>query len=370
MKKIKGFMVVGMFAHVAGAAGDFTASEHLEFLLKAEEKWAGGKYTDDVKVYADVAVTQLNRQTARFEELSDSRKDNSVNLTWIKSCGLETSAADLDADVCEISADELESDAQTYEYTLGQKVGFSVDAEKIRTNIYELEEQIAHGILRCDKLLSEWWAKQLLVSYDSFQGPNIPVIQGGKIPNFTWNGTDGWAEIAAGNYNVEIVAALIKMMQLNKINNGFFVEDGGLFIPWKNAGLDSGNLDGKGNDMRTMQIDLNFDMWNFSPAGISQNMFLLDRNAVAMKTYNRYPTAPQVLTGKINQTRYAYPSKILPGVMYDVVYEMACGTNGSPMHKWQFFTKGGIWLNPTACPIAVGEAEYTPTGVYGFKVTA
>lgn len=360
--------VASMYATAFGAAGDFTASQHQEFLLKAEENWTGGKYEDDLKPHVDVALMQLNGQTARFAELDNPAKDNTVSLTWMKTCGIDDSAFDRATDTCTITGVEIESDAKEYEMTLLRKTGFKVNLETVRTNIYEVEEIIAKGFAKADKELSEYWAKQLLVFLNANKGPNIPAINGVVDP-FTWNAGTTETNIPAGSFNIGIVANLIKQQLLNQVNGGWFVNDGSLFEAWTNAGLNSGNLDGKGDDMRLKQIKMGFDMWNFAAAGLTNNMFMVDRNAVAMKTYTRYPSTPQVLGGTINQTRYSMESNILPGVKYDVIHQLSC-VSGKDYHTFQVMTQGGIWLNPESCPQTIGENTYTANGIYAYAKTA
>jgi len=88
-----------------------------------------------------------------------------------------------------------------------------------------------------------------------------------------------------------------------------------------------------------------------------------------MKTYTRYTDTPDEVGGKINQTRYRMKSNILPNTYYDVIYELSC-SGGADFHTFQVMTAGGIWLNPTPCPITVEGTDYTPTGVYSFTKTA
>lgn len=351
-----------------GIAGDFTASTHLEWLLKAEEKWAEGKFRDNLRPHVDSLIKQLTEQTARFTELDNPNKDNVVNLTWLKSCGIETTDLNRATDICDVDGTQLESEGQEYEMTMGQKIGFDIDEEKIRTGTYEFDEQVAHIMLKADKELSEWWNAQLLMAYKSFAGPNIPAINGVAAP-FTWDDAEQTTDIPAGSYNVEIVANLIQQQILNMVETGWYINNGTLFQAWKNAGLNSGNLDGKGNDARTQEIDLTFDMWNFAKAGITEDMFLIDRNAVALKTYTRYTDTPVVKGGTINQTRYRMKSNILPDTYWDVIYTLRCEA-GHDIHTWQFMTAGGIFLNPEPCPTTIGGTEYTPTGVYSFTRTA
>lgn len=354
-----------------GDAGDFTEAQHLAFLLKAEEKWDDGKYADDLQANVDAAVQLLNNQTARFDELDNPAKDNIVNLTWLKYCHLVASDHDR-AEDCDIEGDELSADAKEYELDKGQKFTFSVDQEKVRTGIYEVDEQVAIGLLKADKELSEYIAKQVLISYKAFAGPNIPAIRGLSGP-MSWDGGNTTTNIPAASYNIGIIASLLKQMQLNKVKNGFFVNSGSLFEAWTNAMLNGNNLDGKGDDLRLKQIKLQFDMWNFLEANLTEDMFLVDKSAVALKTYTRYSLKPDIIGGKVGQTRYKMASRLLPGVEFDVIYEVKC-IAGKIKYTWQVSTQFGIWLNPEPCPITINvdgvPTEFTPTGVYSFTKTA
>lgn len=356
------------FAPNFGAAGDFTDSVLLDLQLKAEEMWADGKYTDNLKPHADAAILQLQKQTARFVEFDTPDKDRTANVVWLKMCGGAVTELDRTTDICTISGAEAEVDTLPYEMDIDFKWNFSVDAEKARTNAYGIEEVIAKKIMEADKKMSESWATRLMTKYKAFAGPNIPVIDGSSVP-FTWDAGNTTSNIAAASYNIDIVANLIQQMILNDVDGGYYLNAGQLFQPWMNAGLNSANFDGKGNDARRTQIDMNFDQFSFKRAALTEDMFLLSNSAVAMKTHNRYGIAPQYIGGSINQTRYKVKSNILPNTYWDVIYQLSC-SGGKDIHTWQFMTRGGIWLNPTPCPTTIEGSDYTPTGVYSFTKVA
>lgn len=360
------------FVHSAGAAGDFTASTHRSFLLKAEEMWADGKWKDDNTPHVDSLLMQLSAQTARFQELNDPNKDNSVVVTWLKQCAEETSDLDRSTDICEVEGAQLETDSETYAYDLKQKFSFSVDEEKIRTGVYELDEQVAFGMLRGDKALSEYYNKQLLLAVKAAAGPNIPAING-DVLGITWDAGNNAADIPQSEYNMKIVAKLIKMQQLNQVNAGYYINRGSLFEAFKDAGYDVSNADGKGDGARKADVNMTFDMWNFPKAGLTEDMFLVSNSALAVKTYTRYGDTPVYKAGNINQWRYRMKSNILPGVYYDVIHMLTC-VDGHDVHTFQIMTEGGIFVNPFSCPqtvtIADAETEVTATGVYAFNQVA
>lgn len=363
MKKRFVAFVNRRFVHTAGAAGDFDESVHQEFLLKAEEVWKEGKFEDDLIPQCDALITHLGKQTARFKELDDPDHDNDVKVTWIKACGQDVSDFVRADDTCEIEGDELETASKEYSYDRLKKTGFSVDDEKLRTNTYTREEIVAKGMMRCDKQLSEWYTTQFMTFLSASAGDNIAAIKGLVNP-FTWNAPDSTTEIPDANYNTSMVALLIKQKIINLVKSGYYLEDGTLFVDWTNAEFDKDNADGDGKSKRAKAVDMNFDLFNFLAAGVTENMFLLDRNAVAVKSYTRY-NEMEILGGQVNQTRYRFKSNILPGFYYDVIYVMKC-VGGKIKHTWQFMTEGGMWLNPEPCPITYGGDEYTPNGVWGF----
>ena len=322
--------------------------------------------------HVDSLLTQLGAQTARFEELNNPNKDNTVTITWLKQCDGETTDLNRATDICEIEGVEFETDSKEYQYSLDQKFSFSVDEEKIRTGTYELDEQVAFGMLRADKALSEWWNKQYLLAVAAAAGPNIPAINGDVAP-IGWDDGAGAATIPLASYDVKVVAKLVKMQQLNQVAAGFYINNGSLFEAWVDAGYDTGNAEGKGDGARKAAVNMTFDMWNFSKAGVTEDMFLVSNSALAVKTYTRYTDAPVYKSGNINQWRYRMPSRVIPGVYYDVIHTLTC-TNGHDVHTFQIMTTGGIFVNPFSCPQSV-TIEGTPTdveatGVYAFTQTA
>jgi hypothetical protein len=255
---------------------------------------------------------------------------------------------------------------------LNQKTGFSINEEKLRTNTYTMEDLIADGMLKCSKELDEWWNKQLMTKIKSFVGVNAAVA-GGDMAPFTWDGASSTSFIPTGNYDVKIVSSVIRQQLLNNVNSAYFIENGSLFEPWWNAQIQKGNLDGAGDAARIKELKLYFDMWNFNKAGLVESLFMIQKDALAWKTYNRHHDKPRELPAPIGQTRFTFASKNIPGVKYDGYYQMKCVTVGGKdqiTHNWRFATYGDVWKSPSPCPITIGGTDYTPTGIYGFKKTA
>lgn len=346
------------------AAGDFTSSALMDVVLKAEEMWSDGAQARVYKSNSETARAVLENQSARFQELDDKEHDRKVRVNWINPCAITDEACDTNCDIVE---DELESAVKEYEYDMCRKTGFSIDREKLRTSIYTRDELAAQGTAKAIKTLDEYWSAQLLLKLKAFSGINVAPSP------YTWDDAGLTTNIPAGSYNLKMYSQLMKQTLLNQMSSAYFVEKGDLYVPFMDARLEAANAEGKGDANRVSEWDIYFDLFNFIKAGITEDMFAIDRSAIAFKTYNRYPDTPLEIGGKVAQTHYSVASQILPGVRYGVIYEVTCKTTGGKtriVDSWRFITEGGIWLNPEACPVTIGETTYTPTGVLSFTQTA
>lgn len=340
------------------AAGDFSPSALLSIKLKAEQMWTDSRLAQDFKANAAAAVAVKANSTATFRELENPEKDNTVIVNFINPCAIV--AEDCESN-CDLTEPELETAGKTYTLDLCKKTGFSVNAEKLRTNTYSVEEVAARGLAQAIKTLDEWWSQQVLVKLKAFAGINV------SPEPFTY--AAGTTTVPAANYNVSLIPEIMYDAMMNKLGNAFYIDNGGLWVPYTNAQLNAGNLDGKGDAARIAQLRMYFDPFNFGPAGLTEDTFAVSSSAVAFTTKTRNPDTPEVIGGQVQQTRYTVPSSVIPGVKYDVYYTLKCTTvNGKAniTHSWRIETNGGIFLNPEGCPVVIGGNTYTPTGVLSY----
>lgn len=346
------------------AAGNFTASELLKIKVKAEIMWKDSRYEAEFKPNAEAAVAVLQNQTASFPELANKDKDRTAVVTFINSCGVVV--ADCTSN-CDLTEAELESGSKEYAIDLCKKTGFSIDAEKSRTNEYEVQEIAARGTASAIKALDEWWAQQAIIKMKAFAGVNVAPAP------FTYDNVDKSTDVPAASYNVKLIANLLQQAMLNKMGNPYFVDNGSLYLEWLNSQLDGGNLDGRGDLNRIAQLKMYFDQFNFPATGVAEDTFMISPGAIAMMAKTRNPDSPEVIGGQVQQTRYTVPSIALPGVKYDVYYTLKCTTVSGKahiFHSWRFETNGGIWLNPEGCPVTIDvngtPTTLTPTGVLSY----
>jgi hypothetical protein len=79
----------------------------------------------------------------------------------------------------------------------------------------------------------------------------------------------------------------------------------------------------------------------------------------------------------VGQTFYTIPSIVLPGVEYDVTYEVACKVSGSKkriVDQFGIDANYDVFLNPEGCPVTVDisgtPTVFNPTGVISLTKTA
>lgn len=341
------------------AAGDFSASALLAIKLKAESMWADSRLAQDYKANAQTAVAVKTNSTARFAMLEDRDKENQVIVNFINPCAVAVQDCTTD---CTVVGAELESGGKTYTLDMCKEVTFSVDAEKTRTNTYTVEEEAASGLAFAIKALDEWWAQQNLVKLKAFAGINV------SPEPYTY--AAGTTTVPAAQYNVSMIAEMMYDAMMNKLGNAYYIDNGGLWVPWTNAQLNAGNLDGKGDAARIAQLRMYFDPFNFGPAGLTEDTFAVSSSAIAFVTKVRNSDTPVEVGGKVNQTRYTVPSSVIPGVKYDVYYSLTCTSVGAQehlVHTWKVKTRGGIFLNPEGCTVTVSAVNYNPTGVLSYS---
>lgn len=329
------------------AAGDFSSSELVEIKLKVDEIYSG-ETAEAAHYRAETEALKaiLENQTGKVVPLSGyQEKDNTVGIQWIDATGVSDGA---DADNCTVTEAELETKAQPVTLSLARKAGFSVSEAKLRTSIFSKEEVIAKGMLAAMKELDEWLAVQALLFLNASSG--TPVA--GSFGAYTFNATAKAISVPAADYKSELIPFMMKMGVMNKIRDSFVIDSGDLFIPFQNAKFNSGNGEGKGDQNRFNAMPMYFDMFNFAASGITPDTtYQVGKSAVAFAHKVRYKSTPEDWPN--DQKRYSIKSKNLPGVEYEVIYQLTC-SGDEKLHSWRLRTKAGLYLNPTAVATNTG----------------
>jgi hypothetical protein len=330
------------------AAGDFSATTLVKVTQKADSMWADSQLAADYVSNAETLKAVISEQTARLTMVEDPEKDYDVRLDWMNACDETTDAGSND---CTIGGAELESGSKSYKITGVRHYGFNVKEKLFRGNSLDMDEAIAKGFLKADKVLSEYIAKAGVSFIEANEGTNTYDGQG----YWTINGTE--TDVAAANLTVGIMPHLLLAGQLNKMTNPFILSGTNLYIANWNALIDQPNGEGKGNAARVNTIRKYFDVFNIdvtnSPAF---KTYLIDRGALAFASKAYYGATPTVYK---TQDRWSIASRNVPGLRYDVVYTNECASN-EIVHKFSVYARYNYFLNPTGCTA-------TRTGILTFK---
>lgn len=347
-------------------AGVFTPSQLLALRAKAETFWTDGAFNLQYTPKANSAIAVLKNQTATFKELKDPEKDKKIGITWIDPCAITVQDCTTD---CTLEFAEVDTKIKEYELLMCKEVGFSIDATKLRTNDYELEQVFARNLAMAIKKLDEWWAVQVLLKTKTFADINV-------YPDpYTFDAVNKTTKVPAAQYNlVDLVANVINQAELNEFASPYFIEAGGLRVDAIKADLNKGNADGSGEYTAANALNLTYDPINFLKAGLSEDLFMIDQSAIAFVTKARHKSAPAVIGGQVQQTVYTVPSKAYGayGVNYDVFYGLTCkDVDGEAhyIHTWKIKTRGDVFINPTKCPVTIGGTVYSPNGVISYTKT-
>lgn len=342
------------------AAGDFTPALLQTVVTNADAIWEDSQQKRKYTAQAKALQVVLANQTAVLAPLTDRDKDNELSLIWTDSSDIVASNG---VPNCDLSEPELVALSKPYALDIRKKAGFSIDREKLRKSKLDRVELAAKGQLISLKELDEIFAQTLVSRLSGFAGVNVSN-KFGTVAGTTTN-------VPAAKYTaLEMVPEIIRAAILNRMGSDFYALDGGeLFADLIRARARALNDDAKEDLSLFDQLNITSDLFNFATAGISEDLFVVAKSAVAVGSKVRNSDQMEVLPGKVAQTRYTVDSPTFgPAVKYDAYYQLSCMVpNGSDrehiMDTWRFELNGGIWLNPEGL-------SSTNTGVLSFSKTA
>ena len=344
---------------------DLTKTELLRLNVKAENVWTENALKNSLAVQTESVKAVIANQTARFVELDDWSKDNKIGIAFIDPCGKQVRDC---TTVCKLDEAETGTDLIPYEPNLCKELGFSINEEKLRKNMFNLEDIYASEVSATLNAMDEYLSTYVLAGLKANVGVNV------SPDPYTWNNTAKTTSVPAASYNLDLIPDMINDSLLNKMGNVYFIDNGSLWKDFFKAQINAGNADGSGNKAMTDIVNMYFDQFNFGRAGLSESTFMISNSAVALKMTNKF--APQMVEigGTVGQTRYRLPSPNLEGIEYDVTYQVNCNAQGEIVHHWNFKMRGFFALNPKGCPVTVNIAG-TPTivrstGILSYTKTA
>ena len=339
---------------MAIVAGDFSASQLAQTLIKADQMFADDMMKADFEGNVDTWKAIKAEQNANVSVLEDPEKDRDVKVHWINSCGV--TAVDCDGDDCDLAGTELGSDSKVYSLGLCKQYKFTVDEMTFRTNNYSMEDAVAKGMLKADKALSEAITASAIARIESFKGVNEVTDGVGTV-----NGGTTETDIAAADWNERLFAYLYRVGIQNEMSNPFLLSGTNLFEDRLVTLLAEANANGKGAAQLFKLMRTYFDLFNIDVANSpALKTYLINRGAIAFASKAYYGATPTEYIGA-GQKRWSMASNNLEGVRFDVHYTNRCSTT-TMKHDFKVQVKYDYFLNPTGCTA-------TRTGVLAFNKT-
>lgn len=332
--------------------GNFACGEFTEIQVLAESIWADNRANEDYIPQAEAAQRVIEYQGVKFDQLEVPDKDREVSVKWLNACAIEVDDC---GDECTIEGPELEGACQTYALTQCKETSFSVKEFESRTSIFETKEKIAKGMLTAKKVLDEYISKRTILELDSFAGVNNHTGGIGTV-----SGTD--TTISASNWTMGMMSYFALVKAKNKFPSAWMLHGENLFQAAIDANWNSGNADGKGNALRANYMPMYWDVFNMDTMlSPDKKSFMIQKGSVAISSKAYYanfgPTNPRDF--RHYGQRWSENSMTLPGVKYDVFYNISCAGN-EITHNFKLKTKFDVFLNPTGCTT-------TNTGVLTFS---
>lgn len=335
----------------------YTNSQLADLHLKGEELMANGQVANQYKADAEAAKAVLQNQTIRVRALTDDpEKDKVVEVSYIDTCAIEDEACP--ADFCDLSGTDIATKKKQFELTLCRMASFAVDEDDTAKSIYGVDDAVPKGQIAAMNKLDEYISRQTLLALNANAGTN-------RYPGkYTYDAGSKSTLIPEADYNRKIVPYFEKVASMHKIPGTYYIDNGDLWIDWRNAQLDRPNGEGAGDGNRVDAIRMYFDMFGFAQAAITpDSTFMVGQHAVgiAHRVYNTQlaGNARNIDLKGGNQTRYKVESINLPGIWYDAFYHLDCSGRRFK-HTWNFVYTGGIFT-------AVEGCEVGDTGIMSFS---
>ncbi|MGG5486260.1 hypothetical protein [Gaetbulibacter sp. PBL-D1] len=327
---------------------DLSVATQGDIILKAEEVWADSQnqtemYTADAETIKALATKQKDRTRIITQLENPELEANNVRIVWLDSCG-ETLDDDCQ-EVCDFTASDIALAYKDVNLSKCKSASFQINENDLLRNRYTLEELVAQKLLTKTKALDEWINAQSLLFLSANAGYNK------NAETYTLSGST--LQIPTADYTNDLYVKMAIDAKLNKLVDPFIVDNGALYRYYLKAQLDQGNSDGKGDKQRTMLFDTYFDLVGFPTAPVTDDTFLISSSAYAFASRNYFtdkPTDHHPKEGK--QTRFTIPSRNIPGLKYDVVYEYSCSGKRF-IHKYYIEANFDFVLNPVGCDILV-----------------
>lgn len=312
----------------------------------------------DAEYIPDVAPVQMLKaiQTFKDQGLSNPEKDTTIKGVWMDDCDDEDPAEE-DSEGCSISGAEIGTVCKDYELETKFHKSFSVSDAKFRIlgDTVSQNQEVAINLAKKIKLMDEFWAKKIISKLDAMKGANLNTAP------YTVTGTS--TAIPAAAWNPDLFGYFAVTKSRNKMP-GMKLLLGGLMEQalWK-IGMETGTEMGASNSRKVNSLgNVYTDSFITEEVLGHKAAFLISPSALAIVTKARYANNGSGVEEIADGNKHIYYTITSPntGIVYDVIYQRACGANGNWVNTWDIRTYGEVLTNAVFCNTSrTGVLEFT-----------
>ena len=329
-------------------AGVFTETALQSVRLMVDEAMLDVNLRKDYQPRMETIKGIMAQQTARVTPLVDRSKDYTVEVEFDHACDI-TAASNV---ACEAGGVDLSTNVKSYTLSKNYMAKFDIDTVTYRTNDFDVQRQIAKGLLTADVKLVEQINKSAIAALYAARGVNS--YNGGKG---TVSGLD--TNVIPAYWTAELIPYLEHVAVSNKFGQSVLINGANLFEAFRTAQYNAGNANGKGEANMFGSIELFWDIPTMDTESSAVVSYLVDRGAMFFASKAKYEDTMQSYTwGKT----WTFDSQFMPGLKYDVLMKEACSSDFNKM-SFKVMAHYDVLAAPTGC-------TSTDTGVLRFVNTA
>lgn len=336
-------------------------------ILEIEDAWNNSQIMNelgalDIETFRILMSRQQSAQAVMINPVQDPQKDYDVEVLWPNFC--EWDAVDCAQDICDtITGAQKGFDTTPYEITQCIEDSFEVSETQLAKTSMTMEAYISLMSRRVIKNILERLNQKFIAFLVAHVGYNV----GGDTlgAEHAYNGTTGYTEVPAAEWNADLMIDMRLDAQLSKIFAPFIMDGRSLYRERMKAELESD--DTNANQRKLDLFTIESDPVGFAKAGIIDKTFLISPAAYAFLTKNYVNNAePQW-----NQVLGKYQFNLnlgLFGLKLDAYQQSVCedSKTGRAKHVFLYRLNFDIVPNPNGCD----QDGETVTGILGYQKVA
>jgi hypothetical protein len=328
--------------------GTFTASQLTAATMKINEiKNLDRAIKRQYDYNPAVFNAMRSNQMAKLSVLEDPVKDRDLRIVWFE----QTKTGVTQSCIKECSFTGVEGGTYAKDYSLDACVSkpIKLSEKRQRTNMITWEEEFAQLMLQADWEIAMDQNTKALAFLEANLGNSVYAPQG-------WTNNDDGIVVPNASYNKSLGAKLHRSAILNKLGNRPLTITGGeMFDYFYDYEKESANADGKDSIAKLKAAG----EWVFDIEGMGdftdQRIYQVSpfSYAHASKVDSEFTATPRLVAGDLYN--YSYPSKFMPGVVYQVKHYITCEDAQFRVDNIALELKSKFFLNPTSVNAPTGS---------------